>query len=187
MDRPAGRLYHPADDILVTLRATGVLKEPAKGKEAQSVQLIRDIKASGELPPELVAAWRTKGFEADASSTYEPRLFCSHALTRRILKKWARNAGLREGEIDLIADDSMWKRNNFPIRMRPVAGPEEFRSKVFPHPVPFTSEEVAFFLGSGPCSLQGPDTDCAVRELNGENFVDLLRVVVKSDVLSVGV
>ena len=164
-DRPVGSLYSPEDDILVTLRATGILKEPPKGKESQAVQLIRDIKASGELPPELVTAWRTKNLEADASSTYEPRLFCSHAITRRILKRWAREAGLRVGEIDLLADDSMWKRKKFPIRMRPAAGPEEYRSRVFPYAVPFTSEEVAFFLSSGPCSLHVSDADVTVREL----------------------
>lgn len=128
-DRPVGKLYRPEDDVLVTLRATGILKEPPEGKESQSVRIIRDIKASGELPPKLVAAWRTKGLVPPPSSSYEPRLFCSHALTRTILKKWARVAGLREGEIDLIANESMWKRKKFPVRMRPAAGPEEFHRR----------------------------------------------------------
>ena len=146
------------------LRETGILKEPPKGKEIQAVQLVRDMKASGELPSELIDVWRTKGLEPDPSSTYEPRLFCSHAKSRKILKRWAREAGLREGEVDLIADESMWKRKKFPIRMRPAAGPEEFRAREFPRAIPFSSEEVAFFLSAGPCSLRVSVADDTVRE-----------------------
>ena len=64
----------------------------------------------------------------------------------------AREEGLREGEIDLIADRSMWKRGFFPIRMRPVKSLHEFRAREFGSAVPFTASEEAFFLSTGPCS-----------------------------------
>ena len=135
----------------MTLEKTGVLHRPSEGKEMQTL-LVREIKASGELPKELLDAWRTKGLEPDPSSTYEPSLFCSHAYTRRNMMRFAREEVLREGEIDLMADETMWKRGFSPVRMRPAKCPHEFRSRDFLRPVPFTASEIAGFLATGPCS-----------------------------------
>ena len=162
MNRPVGKLFHPDDDVRVALEQTGVFHRPSKGKESQATLLVRDVKAAGEMQKELLDAWRTKGIEPDASSSYELRLFCSHAYTRRNFLRCAREEGLREGEMDIIADDSMLKRGLFPIRMRPVRSPHEFRSREFPHPVPFTAAEVSGFLTTGPCSGMMASSDLIV-------------------------
>ena len=119
--------------------------------------MVRSIKASSELPPELVAAWRIKGMEPDSSSPYKTTLFCSHALSCQNLNRFARREGLREGEMDIIADETMWRRKLFPIRLRPVKSPHEFRSREFPHAIPFTPSEVAWFLKYGPCAEMAID------------------------------
>ena len=159
LNRPIGELFHPEEDVRVHLEKTGVLREPASGNEMQATILVRDIKASNEMPWSLLPAWRTKGLEADPSSPYEARLFCSHALTRQRLFRFARRAGLREGEMDPIADETMWKRGLYPIRARPAS---ENRVRYFATSVPFTPEEIAGFLTTGPCG-EVLDSDSIVR------------------------
>ena len=118
----------------------------------QAALLVREVKASGEMPKSLLDAWRTKGIEPEALSAYKLTLFCSHAYMRRNFLRCAREEGLREGEMDLITDHTMWKRGFFPIQMRPVKSPHEFRAREFGSAVPFTASEEAFFLSTGPCS-----------------------------------
>ena len=152
VNRPVGKLFHPDEDLRVMLEKTGVFHRPSEDQKVQATLLVREVKASGEMPKCLLDAWRMKGIEPEASSTYELTLFCSHAYTRRNFLRCVREEGLREGEIDLIADDTMWKRGFFPIWMRPVKSPHEYRSHQFSRSVPFKASEVAVFLSTGPCS-----------------------------------
>ena len=151
VNRPIGKLCHPDEDPREILEKTGVFHRPSEGQRALATLMVKEVKASGEMPKRLVDAWRTKGIEPEPSSVYKQQLFCSHAYTRRNFLKCARDEGLREGEMDIIADDTMWKRSFFPIRIRPLKSPHEFRSREFDTSVPFTASEVAFFLTSGPC------------------------------------
>ena len=162
VNRPIGKLCHPDEDPREILEKSGVFHRPSEGQRAMATLMVREVKASGEMPKNLLDAWRTKGIEPEPSSAYERTLFCSHAYTRRNFSRCARDEGLREGEIDLIADDTMWKRNFFPIRMRPIKSPHEFRSREFSSSVPFTASEVAFFLSTGPCSGSTASADSVV-------------------------
>ena len=152
VNRPIGKLCHPDEDLREILEKTGVFHRPSEAQRVQAALLVREVKASGEMPKSLLDALRTKGIEPEASSTYELTLFCLHAFTRRNFLRCAREDGLREGEIDLIADRTMWKRGLFPIRMRPMKSPHEFRAREFATSVPFTAEEEALFMSTGPCS-----------------------------------